>query len=205
MRRYAALALAGMVLVLTQPLLRAQDGQAGQERAIAEIKKLGGKVEVDPKRPSVPVVGVNLKHAKVVDASLEHLKGLTELEILFLEDTKVTDDGLVYLKGLTDLEALELSRTKVTDKGLEHLIVFTKLQRLDLGGTGVTDKGLEHLKGLTRLETLSLENARGVSDLGLVHLKGLTNLRKLNLVGTKVTDAGVRDLRQALPKVEIIH
>lgn len=203
MRDYALLLLAGIALLAMQPLLQAEDSKAEQDRAIAAIKKLGGKVEVDTNNPDMPVVAVNLKYTKAGDASLEHLKGLTRLEVLFLKDTDVTDDGIRYIKGLTSLEVLELGRTKVTDKGLEDLAGFGKLQRLDLGGTQVTDKGLEHLKGLTRLETLSLENAAGVSDLGLAYLKGLTNLRTLNLAGTKVTATGIRSLQEALPKVRI--
>ncbi len=207
MRLCAPLALAGAFLVMAQPvMLRAQDSRAKQERAIAEIKKLGGKVEVDRRNPDLPVVvAVDLKHTKVIDASLEHLKGLTDIEILFLKDTAVTDEGLGSVKGLTNLEVLELGRTKVTNKGLEYLKGFVKLQRLDLGGTQVTDAGLAHLKGLTSLETLNLENTGGISDLGLVHLKGLNSLRKLNLKGTKVTGAGVGDLQKTLPKVSVIH
>ncbi len=181
MRLYTPVALAGLVLILTQPVPRAQDSKAEQERAVAQIKKLGGKVEVDRERPDAPVVGVDLSHAKVIDASLEHLKGLTTVERLLLRDTTVTDDGMVYLRGLTDLEALELGRTKVTDKGLGRL------------------------KGLTRLETLGLENATAISDAGLPHLKGLARLRKLDLRGTGVTDAGARDLQKALPKVKIVR
>jgi hypothetical protein len=191
-------------LELALPALRAQDSKLDQERAIAEIKKLGGKVEMDAKSPDM-VVGVNLSHTKIVDASLEQLKGLSRIEVLILKDTTVTDDGIVHIKGLTNLEVLELRRTKVTDKGLEHLKDFSKLQRLDLGGTEVTDKGLEQLKRLTRLEALSLEDVSGVSDNGLAHLKGLTNLRTLNLAGTKVTDTGVKDLQKALPKLQIMR
>src|SRR5687768_7942225 len=116
MRRYAPLALAGLFLLLTQPRLRAQDSKAERERAIAAIKKLGGAVEVDATKPGRPVVGVNLKHIKEVDASLEHLQGLTDLGRLSLRDTRVSDDGMRYLKGMTNLEVLELGRTKVTDR-----------------------------------------------------------------------------------------
>jgi hypothetical protein len=129
MRLYAPLALVGIFLFMTQPIIRTQDSKADKERAIAEIKKLGGEIEVDTKSPDLPVVGVNLKHVKEVDASLEHLKGLTELQRLMLKDTEVTDDGIIYVKGLTNLEVLELSRTKVTDKGLDHLKGFTKRTR----------------------------------------------------------------------------
>jgi Leucine Rich Repeat (LRR) protein len=180
MRLYAALVLTGSLLAMTQPTLRAQDSKADQEQAIAEIKKLGGKVEVDANRPDMPVVGVNLKHTKLMDASLEYVTRLTKLQVLLLEETQVTDDGMVYLKGLTNIEVLELGRTKVTDKGIERLKEFTKLRRLDLAGTEVTDKGLKHLRGLSQLQTLDLS-------------------------GTKVTNAGIDDLQKALPKVKIVR
>jgi hypothetical protein len=64
---------------------------------------------------------------------------------------------------------------------------------------------LEQLKRLTRLEALSLEDVSGIGDSGLAHLKRLSNLRTLNLAGTKVTDAGVKDLQEALPKLQIIR
>jgi Leucine-rich repeat (LRR) protein len=203
--RRALFVLIGVLLALPQPMLRARDSKAKTEQAIAAIKKLGGKVELEKQGPKMQVVAVDLKHTKIMDASLEHLKGLTKLQTLFLVDTSVTDDGLVYVKGLTNLEVLELGRTNVTDKGLVHLIGFTRLKSLDLGATQITAKGLEHLKGLTQLETLSLEKARGVNDLGLVQLKGLTNLRTLNLRGTNVSTAGVQELRRALPNLRIIH
>jgi hypothetical protein len=34
-------------------------------------------------------------------------------------------------------------------------------------------------------------------------LQGLVRLRSLNLKGTRVTEAGIEQLRQALPKVEV--
>lgn len=172
-------ALVGVLLLAIQPMLRAQDSKAKQERAITEIERLGGKVEVDNNRPDEPVVGVNLKHTKFADASLEHLKGLTRLERLYLNETQVTDDGMIYIQGLTNIEVLDLHRTKVTDKALEYLKGFTRLRTLNLAGTEITNKGLEHLKGLSLLQRLDLSD-------------------------TKVTNAGIDDLQKALPKVKII-
>jgi hypothetical protein len=55
---------------------------------------------------------------------------------------------------------------------------------------------------MTALKTLDLNFTR-VTDAGLAHLKGLTNLGEVGLEGTQVTDAGVRDLQQALPSLKI--
>ena len=94
---------------------------------------------------------------------------------------------------------------RVTDAGLAHLKGLPQLQTLDLGlHAQVTDAGLKHLKGLTQLQTLKLDFCPQVTDAGLEHLKGLIQLKRLNLMGTKVTDAGVSELKKALPNVEII-
>ena len=47
-----------------------------------------------------------------------HLKGLTKLQELHLNETKVTDAGLAHLKDLTNLQTLNLRFTQVTDAGL---------------------------------------------------------------------------------------
>lgn len=174
MKFNVTVALAGIFLVLIQPAIPAQE----TEKAIAAIKAMGGKVAVDKERSGNPVVGVDLSHTKIRDASLEQLKAWPNLEHLILKNTPLTDDGMVYINGLTNLEVLELSRTKVTDKGLKHLRDFTKIVRLDLSGTEVSDQGLEHLKGLA-------------------------HLRSLNLTDTRVTDAGVQALKKVLPNVLI--
>ena len=56
---------------------------------------------------------------------------------------------------------------------------------------------------MSKLETLDLGFCRKITDAGLVHLKGMTNLQSLDLGGTKITDAGVADLKKALPNCEI--
>ena len=66
-----------------------------EKKAIAAIKKLGGKVTFDEKKPGKPVISVNLRRTEVTDAGLVHLKGLKNLQTLFLNSTKITDAGLV--------------------------------------------------------------------------------------------------------------
>jgi hypothetical protein len=44
-------------------------------------------------------------------------------------------------------------------------------------------------------------NGTKVTDAGLEDLKGLSHLELLTLEGTQVTGAGVRDLKKALPRL----
>ena len=70
-----------------------------EKKAIAAIKKLGGEVTFDEKKPGKPVISVKLNNTKVTDAGLVHLKGLSKLQTLFLQGTKVTDAGVKKLQA----------------------------------------------------------------------------------------------------------
>jgi hypothetical protein len=63
----------------------------------------------------------------------------------------------------------------------EHFEVWKdSLKDLALGGVGITDEGLRSLKGLSHLQRLRLED-------------------------TSVSDAGIRELRQKLPQLEVLR
>jgi len=59
------------------------------------------------------------------------------------------------------------------------------------------------LAGFTSLEMLDLSSNRAITDAGLKELFGLTSLQSLSLAGTKVTDAGLKELKKALPECKI--
>jgi len=173
------------------------------DEASAALEKLGGRVKVDKNKVAVKVEFPPFSN--LTDAGLKHLKGLANLEALFLgRNVEITDAGLIYLKGLTNLKYLDLNFTKVTGAGLVHLKGLKNLEFLALIGTRVTDAGLVHLKGLTNLKELIL-GVTDVTDAGLIHLEGLTKLKHLNLIATKITPAGVKKLKQALPNCKIAH
>jgi hypothetical protein len=52
----------------------AAEPQTEQEKAVAEITKLGGKVVVDEKTPGKPVISVDFSGTKVTDAGIAKLK-----------------------------------------------------------------------------------------------------------------------------------
>jgi CubicO group peptidase (beta-lactamase class C family) len=174
------------------------------EPGVAELVKLGGRMERDEARPDRPVVAAFLGRTRVSDADLAHLEGLPQLSNLQLFDTSITDAGLVHLRGLRSLKSLELTRTRVTDAGLAHLEGLKDLETLGLIGVEITDAGLVLLKAMTGLKILLLSGTR-VTGAGLAHLKGSTALRQLYVSGPQVTDAGLEHLAAltSLEKLEI--
>ena len=115
--------LVGLLVVASNAVAKDQIVKRSnvEKKAIAAIQKLGGIVEFAEKKPGKPVICVFLFDTNVTDAGLVHLKGLTELQKLWLSATKVTDAGLVHLTGLTNLQTLYLSSTDVTDAGVKKL------------------------------------------------------------------------------------
>ena len=126
----------------------------------------------------------------------------SEVQAVTLRGGSHNDDDLAVLEELPQVRQLDLQDTNVNDAGLAHLSGLSELVRLNLKDTLVGDAGLEHLKGLTNLEYLSLSGTK-VGDAVLSSLKDLTHLKELELDGTAVTDAGARELRTALPHLEL--
>ena len=110
-----ALALSGLCLCST---LRADDAE---DKAVAFVEKLGGKVTRDEKATGKPVITVFLYRKKMTDAGLKELAALKNLTTFDISATKVTDAGLKELATLKNLTTLDLSQTQVTDAGLKEL------------------------------------------------------------------------------------
>ena len=143
MRDYL-LAVLALGVALTGGLRGAEESKADRDRALAEVKKWGGKFEVDEQAPGKPVVAVNLG------------------------GTRIKDAGVATLKGLPNLRRLNLARTDLTDESLPHLKVLGQLHALDLTGTSVSSRGLEPLQGLREEDAVLA--ARFISKLrGLVY------------------------------------
>ncbi|MDO4570790.1 MAG: hypothetical protein Q4D38_10425, partial [Planctomycetia bacterium] len=119
----------------------------------------------------------------VFDENVVALPHFVDVNRLDFFRARITDAGLAHLAGLTNLESLDLGWTKITDAGLAHLAGLTNLDWLELRDTNITDPGLAHLAGLTNLNQLGLENTN-ITDAGLAHLAGLTNLDWLELRDT---------------------
>jgi hypothetical protein len=153
-------------------------------------------LEIVKRFPKLDMLG--LLDAKITDAGLENLKGLTHLNVLDIHSfdvSQISDAGLEHLKDLGQLQSLSFYKTNITDRGLEQLARFARLTNLFIEESPeVTDAGIEKLRGLPHLHNLRLGNA-AVTNVGLDYIKEFPDLISLSLDGTMVTDAGFVELK----------
>jgi hypothetical protein len=189
-----------------------------QSVAIKEIERVQGKVFMtQPQGPEwlrraigkewsevllEDVVSLNLADSEVTDDSLAYLKGLPNLERLWVNRTKVSDAGMVHLAGLTKLKELGLQGSRVGDEGMHKLTRLTNLEVLFVSQMKLTDAGMIPIREFKQLRTLSLEETR-VTDAGLVHLSNLKQLQRLLVGGSRITKSGIAELKRDLPNVEV--
>ena len=140
----------------------------------------------------------------ITGIGLQHLSGLSRLELLNLYGNRMTDDDLVHLESMKELRELDLSLLAITDDGLSHLSPLQNMERLELlyatgfSGPAVTNAGLESLQTLTKLQSLNLIGSK-ITDDGVKLLITLEQLGVLKVINTGLTEAGVRRLQAALP------
>jgi len=156
--------------------------------------------------------GLDMRHTRVTDEGLRHLKRLSHLQQLTLGNddrrfspdirrpiSPITDAGLIHLKGLSDLMSLQLSGLPITDAGLDSMKDLPALGGLYLSRTKIKGPGLARLKSLPRLVLLYLDQSE-ITDQGLSSLAGASNLQLLSLDGVPLTGASLKALK-GLPRL----
>ena len=109
----------------------------------------------------------------LTDDALSCLKEFPTMTRLALIEDNFSDEGLEHLKELTQLQVLDLRGcSSVGDAGLRRLRHLKNLKGLKIGGMAITDAGLGVLKSFSPLESLTLEDCN-VSDEGIAQLDGL--------------------------------
>jgi beta-lactamase regulating signal transducer with metallopeptidase domain/Leucine-rich repeat (LRR) protein len=149
------------------------------------------------------LVKLELPPQGLTDAGLAHLAPLTTIEELNLSGGKITGSGLAALKRWKALKSLTLSESSFNDEGCRFLPQFVSLQTLGLDSTQITDGGLEAIGKLSNLRRLEIQNDTGVTDVGLAHLGQLKDLEWLYAMGTGISPQGVAALQNVIPGVDI--
>lgn len=136
------------------------------------------------------------------DAGIEHLAKINSLKRLAAADTRVTDAGAANLAALPELTILFLDGTAISDAGLRHIAMIKTLESLTLCHNDIGDPGVTSLAQLPNVRSLNL-NGTHVTDAGLRALEQSTKLAVLQVNPSRVTAAGVAELRRALPNTQI--
>ena len=201
-KRVGLLLLGAAVTIFLSVGGQAQETERLRERALIEIKRFGGDVEMGKNHPD-RVVKVFFFQARFPNAMLDNLSLIPELQDLSIFHVELTDAALSGLTRLVQLRSLALVHSKINGAGFRDLAGMTKLETLNLGGSPITDANLEHIGALKSLQSLILYKSK-VSDSGLAHLEGLAHLRKLDLRETHITDAGLASLSR-LTGLEVLN
>jgi len=116
--------------------------------------------------------------------------------------------GTADVRGLLccaeNLVTLDLGRTRITNQALSAVSNMPRLVKLDLRQTNITDEAISHLAGLDNLRSLNLFST-GVTD-GIVEtIAGLEKLETIYLWQSKLTAAGVTQLRKLRPDLRVVY
>lgn len=148
--------------------------------------------------------GVYLSGKGITDKGVNTLSTLPHLIAVGLDDVGISPEGLHRLASLQRIEQLSLSGNFLTDPHLESLSKCTQLTNLQLIDTGsITDKGLNCLQSLSNLEQLDLYRFPALNDDSVKFLRSLKKLKGLRILPGKITDATLADIGQ-LPELEVL-
>lgn len=149
-----------------------------QEEVVAEVRRLGGQVELETldwiKRwigedfaaVTDRLRGVRLRGLADGDRALNYLAAhkpvLQYLLSLDLAGTRLSDEALLHLGGLEVLRRLDLAATPVSRRGLRVLHGLPELEWLNLAGTSIGPWGRWRLRrSFPRLQVVSVRHPAG--------------------------------------------
>jgi Leucine-rich repeat (LRR) protein len=127
-------------------------------------------------------------------------KSDAEVHSVNLYYTTVTHVGLKDLQRLKRLNNLALNEKQVTDDALKILAEIGLLHALNRAEA----KSGKRPKNVNEIRVLNLHKCN-VTDVSLTKLAALKSLQTLDIRETRVSDAGVKELRAALPDCEIVR
>lgn len=175
--------------------------QTSERSAYSNLKSLGAKFVIDEQGH---VIEIELRGPTVGDDALTYIGQLKNLKRLNLTSARVSDAGLEKITGLSQLVEFNLNSfgnsQPVGDAGMVHLAKLTQLETLVLSNTHLTDDGLKNLQDLSSVRRLYVYGTQ-VTDAGLKHLHGMAQMEVFRAGATDVTEEGLLDLKEKLPNL----
>jgi internalin A len=112
-----------------------------------------------------------------------------------------TDGAMVGVGNMKNLKTLSFVGD-VTDTGVSEIGNLQKLERLFLSGPKFTNEGARALLSCKNLQELGIAG-NGINDGVIPTLAKMQSLKSLSLDCTRVSDAGIEQLRKLLPNCKV--
>jgi hypothetical protein len=178
-------------------------------------RKKNRKPKAKPQREEIParvwwIIGGSIGGMFLVTAAVIVAVVVMKPEISVARKAAGTDDGWVDARTAAELggpqaeivanilEIYAMGGECKFDKTAEYPLVAVRLHSLH-----ATDGLMSVFRGFPGLKNLDISECQ-VTDEGLQQFFGMKQLEVINLKYTRVTEKGIRDLRQSLPKLRII-
>lgn len=161
--------------------------------------------------PLKHLLSIDLSYTNVTGDVLPTLSQMPELVMINLEGCEVADKHLERLSEFDRLNTLRLAKTHVTDKGLRHIRGLDNLTHLDLSSCEISDEGLRSMGHLPAIQHLwlsktiryGLDDKSDLTDACVDYIASLTTLIDLQIADSRLTEAGLNRLEEALPNTKI--
>jgi hypothetical protein len=139
--------------------------------------------------------------SNVTGKGLGALEACPCLQLVTLLESPLCPEAIRDMQALSALNYLNITGVPCT---AEHVAAVTRLKitRLNIARAGINDTLAAELADMGGLEHLRI-GGNPVTDKGLAALKKLKALHFLDVRNTRVTEACVADLQQALPACKI--
>lgn len=156
--------------------------------------------------PNLTTIAIGLYQDKLSDGGVKALlKACPNIQRLDFYGKRLSVAAIVAIGAAKSVEHLSLRDAKrLDDSWMPHLAAMTNLSKLVLISPALTDVHLHQLTALQNSLTRFNISKGGVTDKCLEDLKGFKKLQELNISETKITNAGVAQLKAALPNCNIL-
>lgn len=114
-------------------------------------------------------------------------------------------EGAKSIGKLAALKSLHIATMTGLPEGfMKHLAAAPRLEFIEFSGSRVRDADIKDLVGIRQLTGLDLYQSL-VTDEAVASLVQIKTLTYLNLLSTKITPAGIKRLRQELPRCRVSY
>ena len=118
-------------------------------------------------------------------------------------DATITGD--LGLNGIYEnVFILDLKNAELSDNAYNEISELTNIIRLQLQGSNARSQEVKRIKALPRLEAINLFGTQ-IDDEALEHLSTFPALRRIYTWQTNVTEAGIAQLNERRPDIEVIQ